>query len=167
MKLQKLAKKRATRNSKGTAIHTESNETSTTVEQRQAEHITLKKLHSAKNILHTLDLLERLFKARGGNKDIAHKLAKLRTVWGRVRQECKNANAAETTTNFNAQWAGVIFGSTSLTLEPGKQKTQELLERRIVWDSYTSYGKGSSCIPSGWVLPPEHCTAEWMKFKCK
>ncbi|XP_064552867.1 uncharacterized protein LOC135438471 [Drosophila montana] len=139
--------------------------------QKRAEHITLKKQHDAKNMLHTFDLLEQLYKARGGNKDLAEKLSRMRTVWRSVLQECTDEINKEAPTNCEAQWAGVIFGSSTVPLKQGnldkKRKTQELIQRRIIWDSYISYGKSGSSIPNGWVLPADMPTAQWARYKCE
>jgi len=102
--------------------------------EKQAQHITLKKLHDATNILKTFDLLERLYKARGGDKDLGQKLARMRTVWRRVKQESENAKGVEAPANLEAQWDQVIFGSSSAPLKQRhgqkKQNIRELLQRR-------------------------------------
>ncbi|KAH8359300.1 hypothetical protein KR093_005716, partial [Drosophila rubida] len=86
-------------------------------EQRAArtEHITLKKLHDANNKLQTFDLLERLYKARGGDKvkDLSHKLSRMRAVWRRVKQECENATSGEMPVNLEDQWEQAIFGTSN------------------------------------------------------
>lgn len=100
---------------------------------KQAEHITLKKHHDASNMLHTLDLLERLYRARGGKGELSEKLTRMRTVWRRVQQESINVINQEVPTNCEAQWSKTIFGSSAM---PSRQEyfkgrnTQEFVERR-------------------------------------
>ncbi|XP_030565793.1 uncharacterized protein LOC115766112 [Drosophila novamexicana] len=172
-KLQWSVKRNTPENAKDKALSSELNVAAAAhlPVQKQAEHITLKKQHDATNMLHTFDLLEKLYKARGGNKDLAEKLSRMRTVWRSVLQECTDEINKEATTNCGAQWAGVIFGSSSVPLRQGntdkKRYTQELIQRRIIWDSYISYGKSGSSIPNGWVLPTDMPTAEWARYKCE
>ncbi|EDW67390.1 uncharacterized protein [Drosophila virilis] len=172
-KLQRSVKRDNPENAKDKALPSESDVAAAAhlPVQRQAEHITLKKQHDATNMLHTFDLLEKLYKARGGNKDLTEKLSRMRTVWRSVLQECTDEINKESTTNCEAQWARVIFGSSSLSLRQGnmdkKRNTQELIQRRFIWDSYISYGKSGSSIPHGWVLPTDMPTAEWARYKCE
>ncbi|XP_034485064.1 uncharacterized protein LOC117789957 isoform X2 [Drosophila innubila] len=104
--------------------------------EKHAEHITLKKLHDATKILQTFDLLERLYQARGGNNDdLGQKLAQMRTVWRRVKQESENETGAQVAGNLEKQWDQVIFGSSSAPLKEQrrgqkKQNIQEFLQRR-------------------------------------
>ncbi|KAM8704924.1 hypothetical protein ACLKA7_009390 [Drosophila subpalustris] len=137
--------------------------------ERHTQDITLKKLHDASNILKTFDLLERLYKARGANNDLGQKLAQMRTVWRRVKQESENATGTKGPANLEEHWDQVIFGSSCSPLEQRrgqkKQQQRELLQRRLVWDSYICNGKRSSCIPGGWVLPPENPMPEWALFR--
>lgn len=90
-----------------------------------AEHITLKKKQDASNILTTIDLLERLHKARGGDDALCQQLAPLRVVWRRIQQE----NQMTPEENLEAQWDKVMFGSSSPNAVK-KQKAQEFLQRR-------------------------------------
>ncbi|KAH8311902.1 hypothetical protein KR044_008519, partial [Drosophila immigrans] len=125
---------------------------------KRAEHIALKKLHDANNKLKTFDLLERLYKARGGDKaaELSQKLSRMRAVWRRVKQECENATGGEMSVNLEAQWEQVIFGNPCAALEQ---------LRRYVWDSYISNGNDATSIPSGWVLPPKTPLQEWAHFR--
>ncbi|XP_017863116.1 PREDICTED: uncharacterized protein LOC108613838 [Drosophila arizonae] len=140
---------------------------------KQAEHITLKKHHDSSNILYTLDLLERLYKARGGKGNLSEKLVRMRTVWRRVQQESINAINQEMPTNCEAQWSKAIFGISSVLLKQGSLKSRrnihnpQFVEWRAIWDSYISSGKVGSSIPHGWVLPGEKPSADWAKYLCE
>lgn len=94
-----------------------------------AEHITLKKQKDASNILTTIDLLERLHKARGGDDALSQQLAPLRLVWRRIQQENKMASEGKVEENLQAQWDKVMFGSSSPTAVK-RQKAQDFLKRR-------------------------------------
>lgn len=98
------------------------------VEPQPAEHIALKKLQDASNILTTIDLMERLQKVRGGDDTLSEKLAPLRLVWRRIHQENQNATERKTEVNVHTQWDKVIFGSSSPVTE--KKNPQEFLQRR-------------------------------------
>lgn len=105
------------------------------IASKQAEHITLKKHHDSSNILYTLDLLERLYKARGGKGNLSEKLARMRTVWRRVHQESTNAINEEMPTNCEAQWSKAIFGISARSAGPLKSRRNihnnpEFVERR-------------------------------------
>lgn len=91
-----------------------------------AEHITLKKQQDASSILTTIDLLERLNRARGGDDALSQQLAPLRVVWRRIQQENKMASSGKVEENLQAQWDKVMFGSSS---SPAV-KAQEFLKRR-------------------------------------
>ncbi|XP_051863447.1 uncharacterized protein LOC127566043 [Drosophila albomicans] len=138
---------------------------------KTAQHITLKKLHDANNKIKTFDLLERLYNARGGEKDLNQRLSRMRAVWRRVKQECENATGGETSLNLEAQWNQVIFGNSCTAFEhrrsQKKQHLQQLIQCRFVWDSYISNGSDATFIPSGWVLPPENPSPEWAEFLCE
>lgn len=90
-----------------------------------AEHITLKKQQDASNILTTIDLLERLHKARGGDDALCQQLTPLRVVWRRIQQE----NQMTPEENLQAQWDKVMFGSSSPNTVK-KQKAQEFIQLR-------------------------------------
>ncbi|XP_070143098.1 uncharacterized protein [Drosophila kikkawai] len=141
-------------------------EPSLTSREQQAEHISLKKRHDAASILHTLDLLEKLCKSRGGDKlALSQKLAQMRVVWRRVQQENEGDHDRESqkrVSSIESQWQAVFFGQSSDFVRENKET---FCQRRSIWDSYISYGQRASCIPRGWVLPPESAPDLWTEYR--
>lgn len=99
------------------------------VASQPAEHIALKKLQDASNILTTINLLERLHKVRGGDDALSEQLAPLRLAWRRIHQENQNATERKNNVNLEAQWDKVIFGSSRPPTDKTKD-AQEFLQRR-------------------------------------
>ncbi|KAH8332716.1 hypothetical protein KR074_009530 [Drosophila pseudoananassae] len=138
---------------------------STRKTNKPAEHIFLKKRQDAATILQTFNLLEKLCESRGGDKAaLTQKLSHMRHVWKQVQQECESdsTHSAKKEYSIDAQWDMVLFGAGS---QQGRQNKNAFLKNRIIWDSYVSQRKGASCIPRGWVLPPENPQHPWMQYR--
>ncbi|KAH8276315.1 hypothetical protein KR026_010795, partial [Drosophila bipectinata] len=132
---------------------------------KPAEHICLKKRQDAASILQTFDLLGKLCESRGGDKAaLDQKLSHMRHVWKQVQQESESdsIHSAKKESSIDAQWDMVLFGSGS---QQGRKNKNTFLKNRTIWDSYISQRKGASCIPRGWVLPPENPSHPWMQYK--
>ncbi|KAH8232170.1 hypothetical protein KR032_001151, partial [Drosophila birchii] len=134
--------------------------------EKQAEHISLKKRHDAASMLQTFDLLEKLCESRGGDKlALSQKLARMRLVWRRVQQENEcdhDRESQKRVSSIETQWQAVIFGQSSDFVRENKET---FCQRRAIWDSYISYGKRATCIPRGWVLPPENPSNLWKEYR--
>ncbi|KAH8257746.1 hypothetical protein KR038_000125, partial [Drosophila bunnanda] len=137
-----------------------------TPREKQAEHISLKKRHDAASMLQTFDLLEKLCESRGGDKAaLSQKLTQMRLVWRRVQQENEVDHEREThkrVSSIESQWQAVFFGKSPDFV---KENKETFCQRRSIWDSYISYGKRATCIPRGWVLPPEHPSDLWTEYR--
>ncbi|XP_016949039.1 programmed cell death protein 7 [Drosophila biarmipes] len=134
-------------------------------QEKQAEHISLRKRRDAASILETLDLLEKLCESRGGDKAaLNHKLTQMRRVWRRVQEENKDDQVKESkkAASIESQWEAVLFGKPSPLIRGSKGK---FLEIRSTWDSYISFACRGSYIPRGWVLPPLKPSAQWAAYR--
>ncbi|KAH8357411.1 hypothetical protein KR084_000829 [Drosophila pseudotakahashii] len=134
-------------------------------QEKQAEHISLRKKHDAASILETFDLLEKLCESRGGDKAVLrHKLTQMRRVWRRVQEENQGDHVKESkkAASIESQWQAVFFGNSEPLV---KENKGTFLEIRSTWDSYISFADRGSCIPPGWVLPPIKPTAQWAVYR--
>ncbi|XP_020811026.1 uncharacterized protein LOC110186260 [Drosophila serrata] len=138
----------------------------TETREKQAEHISLRKRHDAASILQTFDLLEKLCEYRGGDKvALSQKLIQMRLVWRGVQQENEvdhDRESQKRVSSIESQWQEVFFGK---SLDFVRENKETICQRRSIWDSYISYGERASCIPRGWVLPPEHPSDLWMEYR--
>ncbi|KAH8283861.1 hypothetical protein KR054_003766, partial [Drosophila jambulina] len=138
-----------------------------TPREKQAEHISLKKRRDAASMLHTFDLLEKLCESRGGDKvALSQNLAQMRLVWRRVQQENEGDHDKEwesRLSSIESQWQTVFFGQNSEKFI--RENKASFCQKRSIWDSYISYGKRATCIPRGWVLPPENPSDLWKEYR--
>jgi len=97
-------------------------------QEKQAEHISLRKRRDAASILETFDLLEKLCESRGGDKAaLSQKLSQMRRVWRRVQEENEGDHVKESkkAASIESQWEAVLFGKSSPLSRKSKGKFLE------------------------------------------